>query len=190
VKCIRSSTLSAHKATANHPCSEFPYSTQVSLGRKIRHNLSCVWLADDTVRAPFLIYFIFSVGVIVWAPVWRRIAPHMPSAADQPAGLNQCWRLYRYGPNDVLKMHMVGSWPGSGAREGAACERSGEVIGDGFGDRWSQVTLLLYLDVTSTMGAPRGGKVPLGEFCFEPYDCPLKGRFALSLPLLFIPERL
>lgn len=121
----------------------FTEDAPVSLGRRIRQNLSCVWLADDT----------------VWAPVWRRIASHMPSrvAGGQPAGLNQRWRLYRYGENDVFRLHTDGSWPGSKAEEGGGGEGSGEVIRDGYGDRWSQLTVLLYLDEGCAAGEDTKG---------------------------------
>lgn len=110
----------------------FTEDAPVSLGRRIRHNLSCVWLADES----------------VWVPVWRRIASFMPSRINggEPAGLNQRWRLYRYCEDDIFKLHTDGSWPGSKAREGPNGEGSGVVIRDAYGDRWSQMTLLLYLD--------------------------------------------
>lgn len=110
----------------------FTEDAPVSLGRRIRQNLNCVWLADDS----------------VWAPIWRRLAPFMPSRVEvgHPAGLNQRFRLYRYCENDVFKLHTDGSWPGSKAKEGVGGEGSGLVVRDGYGDRWSQLTLLLYLD--------------------------------------------
>ena len=63
----------------------------VSLGRNIRRNENCVWLADDS----------------LWQPIWWRAAPHMPPRVEggRPAGLNQRWRLYRYGPDDIFRMH-------------------------------------------------------------------------------------
>ena len=99
----------------------------VSLGRQIRQNENCVWIADDS----------------LWAPIWTRLAPHMPVDPERGAavGLNQRWRLYRYdGANeDVFRMHTDGDWPGSAVV-------NGKLVRDAFGDRWSQLTLLLYLD--------------------------------------------
>ncbi|EOD21447.1 hypothetical protein EMIHUDRAFT_241213 [Emiliania huxleyi CCMP1516] len=121
----------------------------VSLGRRIRRNSNCVWIADDS----------------VWLPVWRRIAPHLPPEAGggRPAGLNQRWRLYRYGESDVFRLHTDGSWPGSAAGDG-------RVTRDAYGDRWSQMTLLLYLDddydggetsfVVSEEGLPASAHAP------------------------------
>ena len=104
----------------------------VSLGRRIRHNENCVIIADDT----------------LWRPIWARVRSHMPPTVDHPAGicktpvgLNQRWRLYKYAQQDVFKMHTDGSWPGSGIEP-----RSGRLIRDIFGDRWSQLTFLIYLD--------------------------------------------
>eukprot|EP00908_Phaeocystis_cordata_P010881 Transcript_21730.p2 GENE.Transcript_21730~~Transcript_21730.p2 ORF type:complete len:295 (-),score=72.70 Transcript_21730:1528-2412(-) len=99
----------------------------VSLGRNIRRNENCVWLADDS----------------LWQPIWRRAAPHMPPRVEggRPAGLNQRWRLYRYGPDDIFRMHTDGSWPGS-----KADLATGSVVRDAYGDRWSQLTFLIYLD--------------------------------------------
>ena len=101
----------------------------VSLGRNVRRNENCVWLADDS----------------LWLPIWRRIAAHMPPNPDPhggaPVGLNQRWRLYKYGPDDIFRLHTDGSWPGSQAHPAG-----GAVVRDAYGDRWSQLTMLLYLD--------------------------------------------
>ena len=104
----------------------------VSLGRHIRHNENCVIIADDS----------------LWVPIWERVRAYMPAPVEhplgpcaKPVGLNQRWRLYRYGVEDVFKMHTDGSWPGS------ALDPSGKrVVRDAFGDRWSQLTFLFYLD--------------------------------------------
>lgn len=97
----------------------------VSLGRDIRRNENCVWIADDS----------------LWRPLWQRVEKFMPAGAADgtPAGLNQRWRLYRYGPDDIFRMHTDGSWPGSGVRDG-------KLVRDIYRDRWSRLTFLLYLD--------------------------------------------
>ena len=59
----------------------------------------------------------------------------------RPVGLNQRWRLYKYGPDDIFRLHTDGSWPGS-----KADPTSGSVVRDAYGDRWSQLTFLIYLD--------------------------------------------
>ena len=81
----------------------------------------------------------------LWKPIWSRVREHMPLRVNGGVrrGLNQRWRLYRYdGQNgDVFRMHTDGSWPGSGVDT-----RSGQLVRDIFGDRWSQMTFLIYLD--------------------------------------------
>ena len=80
--------------------------------------------------------------------MWERVKDHMPRPVDhyhgpcaQPVGLNQRWRLYRYGVDDIFRMHTDGAWPGS------ALDASGHsIVRDAYGDRWSQLTFLLYLD--------------------------------------------
>ena len=103
----------------------------VSLGRHIRRNENCVIIADST----------------LWQPIWQRVRQHMPPTVEHPAGtcqapvgLNQRWRLYKYGPQDVFKMHTDGSWPGSGL------DADGRLVRDIYRDRWSQLTFLIYLD--------------------------------------------
>ena len=87
----------------------------VSLGRNVRRNENCVWLADDS----------------LWRPIWRRIAEHMPPIVDggAPVGLNQRWRLYKYGPDDIFRLHTDGSWPGSQADpDGGAVVRDAPTV--------------------------------------------------------------
>lgn len=97
----------------------------VSLGRNIRRNDNCVLIAPGE----------------LWRPIWERVAASMPPhvAGGTPQGLNQRWRLYRYGVDDIFKMHTDGSWPGSGLKED-------KLVRDVWGDRWSQLTFLIYLD--------------------------------------------
>jgi len=96
----------------------------VSLGRRIRKNQNCVIIADDT----------------LWKPIWERVLEHMPASGSTPLGLNQRWRLYKYGVEDIFRMHTDGAWPGSGL------DSHGTLKKDLYGDRWSQMTFLLYLD--------------------------------------------
>ena len=104
----------------------FTTDAPVSLGRDIRQNENCVIIADDS----------------MWQPIFRRVKEHMPPlvAGGAPVGLNQRWRLYKYGKNDIFRMHTDGAWPGSALNE------AGDLVQDFFGDRFSQLTFLLYLD--------------------------------------------
>jgi len=98
----------------------------VSLGRNVRQNENCVIIADTSLDGP----------------IWQRVAQHMPPAVagGRPMGLNRRWRLYKYAEDDVFRMHTDGSWPGSGVGP------NGRLVRDLFGDRWSQLTFLIYLD--------------------------------------------
>ena len=127
---VLSNVLSVEECTQLLQLSEamgYTEDAPVSLGRHIRRNENCVWLADDS----------------LWQPIWRRVAEHMPPRVEggAPAGLNQRWRLYKYGTSDVFKIHSDGSWPGS-----KADVANGVVVRDAYRDRWSQLTFLLYLD--------------------------------------------
>lgn len=107
----------------------------VSLGRHIRHNENCVWIADDELTGvPF-----------------NRCQSHFPPkvAAGVPVGLNARWRLYKYNTDDVFKVHTDGSWPGSGL------DSSGRLVKDIYGDRWSQLTWVLYLNDNFDGGSTR-----------------------------------
>ncbi len=99
----------------------------VSLPRSIRHNDSFTWVADDTTNAI----------------IWRRCADLMQdddpyNAGKQALGLNARYRFYRYGPGDYFAPHTDGSWPGSRVIEG-------ELVGNAYPDRWSQLSCLLFL---------------------------------------------
>lgn len=98
----------------------------VSLARHIRQNENCVWLADDQ-----LVNGIF-----------ERCKDLFPQevAGGAVCGLNARWRLYKYNPADIFKTHTDGSWPGSGL------DSSGRLVRDRYGDRWSQLTIVIYLN--------------------------------------------
>ncbi|GAX78214.1 hypothetical protein CEUSTIGMA_g5656.t1 [Chlamydomonas eustigma] len=85
----------------------------------------CVWLADPSLLNP----------------VWDRIKHLLPQSlgGGALAGLNARWRLYRYDQGTVYRPHVDGAWPGSGLRDG-------KVVFDAFGDRWSRLTFLIYLN--------------------------------------------
>eukprot|EP01048_Picozoa_sp_COSAG05_P007043 COSAG05_NODE_483_length_9358_cov_36.727184_7_plen_321_part_00 len=107
----------------------FTEDAPVSLGRHIRQNMNNVWIADDS----------------LWLPIFKRVERYLPQApagasgTRKLAGLNQRWRLYKYGPGDVFKPHTDGDWPGSAVVDGKLHQ-------DAFGDRWSAYTFVLYLN--------------------------------------------
>lgn len=49
------------------------------------------------------------------------------------------WRFYKYNAGDIFRPHTDGSWPGSGIADG-------RLVHDMFGDRWSMLTWVLYLN--------------------------------------------
>jgi len=99
----------------------------VSLARNIRHNENCVWVADDATNDA----------------LFERCAPLFPEGVfgGKALGLNARWRLYKYGPQDIFRLHTDGSWPGS-----KVDPSTGGIVRDAYGDRWSQLTWVLYLN--------------------------------------------
>jgi hypothetical protein len=169
---VLSNVLTPHECDQMRTLSEaMGYTTDapVSLGRHIRRNENCVWIADDT----------------LWKPIWTRVARHMPAevAGGRPAGLNQRMRLYKYGVEDIFRLHTDGSWAGS------AVDTRGKLVRDSYGDRWSQLTFLIYLDddydggettfwvpdaAHSSSGEMHSVSVPLGGvLCFFHGEHPL-----------------
>ena len=99
----------------------------VSLPRAIRHNDSFTWVADDE-----------TCDII-----WQRCREQAHDDSDYNAGkavlgLNARFRFYRYGVGDYFAPHTDGSWPGSRVIDG-------ELINNAYGDRWSQLSFLLFL---------------------------------------------
>eukprot|EP00798_Chlamydomonas_sp_ICE-L_P025053 gene25053-10702_t len=84
-----------------------------------------VWLADESLQGS----------------MYERCKPHLPQVlgGGALAGLNCRWRLYRYGSGAVYRPHVDGAWPGSGLKDG-------KYEFDAYGDRWSRLTFLLYLN--------------------------------------------
>lgn len=83
------------------------------------------WLADSSIMDTLL----------------RRCAPHLPAelGGGKLAGINARLRLYRYCAGNIYGPHIDGAWPGSGEVDG--CYQY-----DAYGDRWSRLTFLLYLN--------------------------------------------
>ncbi|GIL75923.1 hypothetical protein Vretimale_5604 [Volvox reticuliferus] len=85
----------------------------------------CVWLADETLQGP----------------LYDRVAHLLPQhlCGGDLAGINARWRLYRYDKGAVYRPHVDGAWPGSGIKDG-------RYEFDAYGDRWSRLTFLVYLN--------------------------------------------
>jgi len=75
-----------------------------SLGRDIRHNESCTWIANVTITSP----------------IYQRVARLLPPevAGGAVVGINRPFRLYKYNTDDVFRAHTDGSWPGTGVVNG------------------------------------------------------------------------
>ena len=86
----------------------------VSLARSIRRNENCVWVTDDAITET----------------IFSRCAHLLPQSISLQtrgggdvqigpvSGLNNRWRLYKYGAEDIFKEHTDGAWPASGIRDG------------------------------------------------------------------------
>ena len=103
----------------------------VSLGRNIRQNESCVWLMDEAVNRK----------------IFDRVQSVLPAidlatgTTIHPTGLNHRWRLYKYNPSDVFKLHSDGAWTDSGLDE------DGHYVQDLYdGKALSFQTFLIYLN--------------------------------------------
>ena len=59
--------------------------------------------------------------------------------SNELVGLNTRLRFYRYQPGAIYRPHVDGSWPGSGMHDG-------KYHYDYYGDRWSRLTFLVYLN--------------------------------------------
>lgn len=95
-------------------------------GRNLRQNQSSVWIADEA----------------LCNSVFQRCIDSLPAEVQggKLCGLNGRWRLYKYSPSDSFDAHFDASWPGS------ELDISGKLRQDWNGDRWSQLTMILYLN--------------------------------------------
>lgn len=96
----------------------------VSLSYDVRHMCNVNWVVDESIDGP------------IWDRCRDVVAALVHGAV--PVGLNARFRCYRYGVGDYFKPHTDGSWPGSRVVDG-------RLQADAYGDRWSQMTLLLLL---------------------------------------------
>eukprot|EP01130_Rhizamoeba_saxonica_P018230 TRINITY_DN9056_c0_g1_i1.p1 TRINITY_DN9056_c0_g1~~TRINITY_DN9056_c0_g1_i1.p1 ORF type:complete len:477 (-),score=106.42 TRINITY_DN9056_c0_g1_i1:44-1474(-) len=98
--------------------------------------------ASGIVRSILANHFQWVVDEEMNEIVYNRMKPYLPSMLDGKfiQGINRRWRLYRYYPGDNYRPHIDGAWPGSGVDE------EGNYVFDDYGDRWSKLTLLFYLN--------------------------------------------
>ena len=99
----------------------------VSLPRKIRHNDNVTWVVDELTERR----------------IWGRCGFAFQNLdipnIDKPAqGLNRRFRFYKYAPGDFFAPHTDGAWFGSAVS-------GDQLIGDAFGDRYSQFSFVLFL---------------------------------------------
>jgi len=98
----------------------------VSLPRKVRHNNNVVWVVDEETDG------------IIWQRSKQLLAQETIYGDQPPVGINARFRFYRYEQGDFFSTHIDGSWPGSRVIDG-------ELHSDAYGDRWSQMTFLIFL---------------------------------------------
>ena len=99
----------------------------VSLPRSVRHNDNATWVADDETNR------------IVWERCASQLQDHEGILGGKVAlGINSRFRFYRYGPGDYFAPHSDGAWPGSRVIDG-------ELIANAYDDRFSQLSMLLFL---------------------------------------------
>ena len=96
----------------------------VSLPHSVRHNNNLNWVVTEAIDRQ----------------IWARCALLTDAGmnGEQALGLNARFRFYRYGPGDYFKAHTDGAWPGSRVV-------GGELVHDAYGDRFSQMTCLVFL---------------------------------------------
>ena len=109
----------------------------VSLPRSVRHNDSLTWIVDEKTDGT----------------IWQRIDHVMDDrqgifGSSKALGINARFRFYRYSQDDFFSPHSDGSWPGSRIIDN-------ELIANAYPDRFSQMTLLLFLSEDFEGGATR-----------------------------------
>ncbi|KAI1307347.1 hypothetical protein EDD11_004494 [Mortierella claussenii] len=93
----------------------------------LAHNF--FWMADDKLLGH----------------IFDRCKAHFPETSGDgkgAVGINSRWRVYRYVPGAIYRIHVDGQWPGSGLDP-----LTGEYLYDAYGGtRWSRLTFLVYLN--------------------------------------------
>ena len=107
----------------------------VSLPRSVRHNDNATWVADDETNRL----------------IWQRCGALLQDeegihGGKRALGINSRFRFYRYGPGDYFAPHTDGAWPGSRVIDG-------ELIANAYDDRWSELSMLLFLSEDYQGGA-------------------------------------
>ena len=102
----------------------YHHDAPVSLPHHVRHNTNVNWVVDESVDGP----------------IWNRCRHLIPErvAGGAALGLNARFRFYRYREGDYFRPHTDGAWPGSRVVDG-------RLVHDAYGDRISQMTMLLFL---------------------------------------------
>ncbi len=97
----------------------------VSLPHEVRHNDNLNWVVSEAID-----------GVL-----WNRCRGLLSDrvGGQYAVGINARFRFYRYGPGDYFSPHTDGAWPGSRVVDGV-------LVGDAYGDRYSQYSYLLFLN--------------------------------------------
>lgn len=108
----------------------------VSLPRSVRHNDSATWVADDATTD------------LLWQRCKSCFHPQDDFAGKAALGINGRFRFYRYDQGDYFSAHTDGSWPGSRVIDG-------ELVHNAYDDRWSQLSILLFLSEDFEGGATR-----------------------------------
>ena len=109
----------------------------VSLPRHIRHNDNVVWVTDEATDG------------IIWERIAELVQSDLNPFDGRPAlGINARFRFYRYGVGDYFHFHRDGAWPGSRVMDG-------ELVANAYPDRYSELTLLLFLNDDFDGGATR-----------------------------------
>ena len=99
----------------------------VSLPRSVRHNDNATWVADDETNR------------IIWDRCAAQLQDDEGILSGKAAlGINSRFRFYRYGPGDYFAPHTDGAWPGSRVV-------NGKLIANAYDDRFSQLSMLLFL---------------------------------------------
>ena len=103
----------------------------VSLPHHVRHNTNVNWVVDESIDGP----------------IWERCRLLVPErvSGGSALGLNARFRFYRYREGDYFRPHTDGAWPGSRVMDG-------RLVHDAYGDRISQMSMLLFLSDGYTGG--------------------------------------
>ena len=90
-------------------------------------------------RAANLVLLSEKITSILYNRTKQFLPTKLGNGSNELAGLNSRLRFYRYQPGAIYRPHVDGSWPGSGIH-------NGKYYYDYYGDRWSRLTFLVYLN--------------------------------------------